>query len=276
VIALSLLVLLVVGQAQTGGTDWPAYGRDPGGSRYSPLKQIDRSNVKSLRVAWTYRTGEDVGKSVVGNKAAFEATPIMIDGTLYLSTPFNRVIALDAETGKRRWALDPRVSTTTHFSEVTSRGVSTWPARGAKARGERRRILVATIDARLIALAAATGEPAKDFGSGGQVDLTQGVRLVSRGDSPGSAQWGSVNLGGSVVTGGGLVFIAAAMDNHLRAFDVETGRELAKWELPAGGQATPMTYQLSKDGKQFLVICAGGHGKMGTKIGDYVVAFALP
>jgi quinoprotein glucose dehydrogenase len=85
-----------------------------------------------------------------------------------------------------------------------------------------------------------------------------------------------VNLGRSVVTAGGLAFIAAAMDNFLRAFDVETGRELAKWELPAGGQATPMTYQSRKGGKQFVVICAGGHGKMGTKIGDYVVAFALP
>ena len=93
---------------------------------------------------------------------------------------------------------------------------------------------------------------------------------------PGSSSWGSVNLGGAVVTGGGLVFIAAAMDNFLRAFDVETGRELAKWELPAGGQATPMTYRLRKNGKQFVVICAGGHGKLGTKIGDYVVAFALP
>jgi hypothetical protein len=79
---------------------------------------------------------------------------------------------------------------------------------------------------------------------------------------------------GSVVTGGGLVFIAAAMDNFLRAFDVETGRELAKWELPAGGQATPMTYR--RGGKQFVVICAGGHGKMGTKIGDFVIALALP
>jgi quinoprotein glucose dehydrogenase len=78
------------------------------------------------------------------------------------------------------------------------------------------------------------------------------------------------------VTAGGLVFIAAAMDNFLRAFDVETGRELAKWELPAGGQATPMTYRAGKKGKQFVVICAGGHGKMGTKIGDYVIAFELP
>jgi quinoprotein glucose dehydrogenase len=140
-IVVSLLVLLVLGQGKTPVVaDWPAYGRDAGGSRYSPVAQIDRTNVKRLRVAWTYRTGEDVGKSVVGNKAAFEATPIVIDGTLYLSTPFNRVIALDPETGKERWVFDPKVSRTTRFSEVTCRGVSTWPAGPAKGRGERRRI----------------------------------------------------------------------------------------------------------------------------------------
>jgi quinoprotein glucose dehydrogenase len=628
-------------KAEKAVADWPAYGRDPGGSRYSPLGQINRSNVQKLSVAWTYRTGEDPGKSVVGNKAAFEATPIMVDGTLYLSTPFDRVIALDPETGKERWAFDPHVSMTTRYSEVTSRGVSTWPAHPAKA-GERRRIFVATIDARLIALDAATGARIRDFGSSGQIDLTTGVRLVDRGDYevtsppavigdlvvvgsslgdnrgvelergvvraydvrtgalrwtwdpiptdssdparktwkgesavstgaanawgvlsadpdrglvfvptsspspdyyggeriganayansvvalrastgkvvwhfqvvhhdlwdydvaaqpllltvrregksvpavavatkmgrvflldrdtgvplfpveeravprsniageeawptqpfptfprplvpekfssedvwgatpedrqwcaerlkglksegiftppslegtivfpsniggvnwggishdperglliaptnrialfvrllprkeyeslrstdaanrmsgefgrqtgtpyamyreflrapsglfcnpppwgtltavdlstgkkrwevplgaipgipalPGSDRWGSVNLGGAVVTGGGLVFIAAAMDPYIRGFDVETGREVWKSELPAGGQATPMTYQLRRNGKQFLVICAGGHGKMGTKIGDSVVAFALP
>ena len=77
-----------------------------------------------------------------------------------------------------------------------------------------------------------------------------------------------------MMTAGGLVFTAAAMDNYLRAFDSESGRELWKFELPAGGQATPMTYSL--DGKQYVVIAAGGHGKLGTKQGDYVLAFALP
>ena len=79
-----------------------------------------------------------------------------------------------------------------------------------------------------------------------------------------------------MVTAGGLVFIAAAMDNYLRAFDVETGKLLWKGELPAGGQATPMTYQIDRGGKQYIVIAAGGHGKLGTKMGDYVVAFSLP
>ena len=90
-----------------------------------------------------------------------------------------------------------------------------------------------------------------------------------------AAGWGSLNLGGSMVTGGGLVFIAAAMDTYLRAFDIETGREVWKAELPASAQATPMTYQGS-NGKQYVVIAAGGHGKLGTKRGDSVVAFRLP
>jgi quinoprotein glucose dehydrogenase len=92
---------------------------------------------------------------------------------------------------------------------------------------------------------------------------------------PGSSAWGSPNLGGSIVTAGGLVFIAATMDQYLRAFDIETGEELWKGALPAGGQATPMTYW-GKDGKQYVVIAAGGHGRLGTTLGDYVIAFALP
>jgi quinoprotein glucose dehydrogenase len=91
-----------------------------------------------------------------------------------------------------------------------------------------------------------------------------------------SSRWGSLNLGGSIVTAGGLVFIGAARDNYLRAFDIETGQELWKSELPAGGQATPMTYRVREGGKQYVVIAAGGHGRLLTKLGDYVVAFALP
>jgi quinoprotein glucose dehydrogenase len=87
---------------------------------------------------------------------------------------------------------------------------------------------------------------------------------------------GTPNLGGPIITAGGLIFVAAAMDNYLRAFDIETGAELWKGRLPAGGQATPMTYRLRADGKQFVVIAAGGHGKLGTKLGDSLVAFALP
>ena len=77
-----------------------------------------------------------------------------------------------------------------------------------------------------------------------------------------------------MITAGGLIFVAAAMDDFIRAFDIETGEEMWKAPLPAGGQATPMTYEVG--GKQYVVIAAGGHGNLGTTLGDYVVAFALP
>jgi quinoprotein glucose dehydrogenase len=86
---------------------------------------------------------------------------------------------------------------------------------------------------------------------------------------------GMPGFGGSLVTGGGLVFIAnALLDDTLRAFDIESGRVLWETALPAGGQASPMTYR--HHGKQYIVICAGGHGKAGTKQGDAVVAYTLP
>jgi len=93
---------------------------------------------------------------------------------------------------------------------------------------------------------------------------------------PFGIRWGTPNMGGPMITASGLVFIGAAMDNYLRAFDIETGEELWKGRLPAGGQATPMTYRLREDGRQYVVIAAGGHGRMGTTLGDTVVAFALP
>jgi quinoprotein glucose dehydrogenase len=85
---------------------------------------------------------------------------------------------------------------------------------------------------------------------------------------------GTINLGGVIVTAGGLVFSAAGMDSKLHAFDSTTGAELWSVDLPAGGQATPMTYTIN--GKQYLVLAAGGHGKLGTKQGDSVLAFTLP
>jgi quinoprotein glucose dehydrogenase len=85
---------------------------------------------------------------------------------------------------------------------------------------------------------------------------------------------GTPNLGGPILTAGGLIFIGAAMDDFVRAFDVDTGKEIWKAQLPAGGQATPMTYQ--ENGRQYVVIAAGGHGKLGTTLGDSLVAFTLP
>jgi quinoprotein glucose dehydrogenase len=90
---------------------------------------------------------------------------------------------------------------------------------------------------------------------------------------PEAPKWGSINLGGAISTAGGLIFIASTMDGFFRAFDINTGALLWQVQLPAGGQATPMTYEWK--GRQYVLIAAGGHGKLGTKLGDYVVAYSL-
>src|SRR5262245_39704994 len=129
-----------------GDGEWPSYGNDAGGTRYSRLTEIDRRNVTNLRIAWTYRTGEVGGIAPYGH-TAFEATPLMVDGTLFLSTPYDRVIALDPETGKERWAYDPKVDRARRFAIITSRGVAAWLDAEARVnRACRRRVFVATID----------------------------------------------------------------------------------------------------------------------------------
>src|SRR5207247_10162366 len=114
---------------------------------------------------------------------AGEPAPVLVDGALFLSPPSNRVIALDPETGHERCVYDPGVALSRHYAEFTSRGVSTWlDPRAPAGAACRRRIFVGTLDARLIALDAATGSCCADFGAGGQVDLFQGAGNASRGD----------------------------------------------------------------------------------------------
>jgi quinoprotein glucose dehydrogenase len=106
--------------------DWSAYGGDAGGTRYSRLKQVTRENVGKLKSVWTYHTGALAPATELNEKAAFEATPILVEGTLFLSTPFNRVIALDPGTGAEKWTYDPKVNRSHDYSEVSSRGVAAW------------------------------------------------------------------------------------------------------------------------------------------------------
>src|SRR5262249_18917051 len=178
---LVVMLMAAASPAQVANEEWPAYGRDSGGTRYSPLKQITRENVSQLKVAWTYRTGELGMKARSGDKLTFETTPIVSNGTLYLTTGFNLVIALDPATGTERWSFDPKVDRTRSYSDVTSRGVSIWTDSRPAPRC-RRRLFVATIDARLIALDASTGAPCGGFGTGGEVDLKRDVRLVDVGN----------------------------------------------------------------------------------------------
>src|SRR5215469_8050638 len=122
-------------------SDWPSYGRDPGGTRYSPASQITRVNVANLKPAWEYHTGALAPPTRNNEKAAFEATPILVDGTLYLSTPYDVVVALDPATGKQRWKFDPQIKRDDNYSEVSSRGVATW----LDPETHRRRIFIGTL-----------------------------------------------------------------------------------------------------------------------------------
>src|SRR5579859_5355479 len=112
---------------EDSGGDWPYYGHDAGGMRYSPLAQIDRANVASLKVAWTFHTGDISDGSGNRKRSGFETTPVLVDGTLYLTTPFNRVIALDPQTGAQRWAYDPKIDLRGDYGDgLVNRGVATW------------------------------------------------------------------------------------------------------------------------------------------------------
>jgi len=173
---ITLAFLLLVPAACAAEQGWSVYGGDAGGTRYSTLKQVTRENVAKLKPVWTYHTGALKPKTGLNEKAAFEATPILVEGTLYLSTPFNVVIALDPASGAERWAYDPKVSRSHDYSEVSSRGVSSWiDSKAAAGAPCKLRIFEGTIDARLIAVDGKTGKPCDQFGSGGAVDLTRDV-----------------------------------------------------------------------------------------------------
>ena len=217
--------------------EWPNYGNDPGGMRYSPLTQINRDNVSKLKVAWVYHTGDVSDGKKYPRRSEFESTPIFIDGTLYLSTAFNRVVALDPASGKERWTFDPKINLGSRYSEgLMNRGVSTWLDTGRKPDAEcRRRIFLATIDARLIALDAASGKPCRDFGDAGQLDLTRGiVNIIRAGEYEETSPPAIIDdlvVVGSAIADNDRVDSPSGL---VRAFDGRTGELRWKWEsLPA-------------------------------------------
>jgi quinoprotein glucose dehydrogenase len=223
--ACSVLVVCVTLFGQQGEGDWLAYGRDARGERFSPLTQIRRENVSSLRVAWTFRTG-DAYQPRNGRPTAFEATPLHVDGTLYLSTPVGRVFALDPMTGKQRWVFDAKVPRDAGYGDFASRGVSTWQ------RGSERRIFVATIDARLIALDARTGQPIREFGDAGIVDLRRGLRIAPTGFADYEVTSPPVVINDTVVVGSAIQDGATTSEpsGEVRAYDAITGRLKWSWD----------------------------------------------
>lgn len=229
---------------------WAYYAGDAGGSKYSPLPDINRRNVGRLGVAWMVRAGDfppeafdsrhraSLGpdSSLLGKGqrtpcefCRFEATPLMLAGTLYISTPLNRVLALDPATGATRWSFDPRIDIRRPYAEnLTSRGVSAWMDELSLPEAPcARRIFLATVDARLFALNAADGLPCESFGDSGFVRLNVDVGLDL---SPVDASRYTVTSPPAVVRD--LVVVGSAVGKGwsrgvasgvVRGYDVRTG-----------------------------------------------------
>jgi quinoprotein glucose dehydrogenase len=216
--------------ARAGGqvADWPVTEGAPGGGRYSPLADITPENVTHLRVAWTYRHGDfwQGGFPLRVNRgSAFESTPIVIDGRLFFTTPRNRVIALDPETGRELWTFDPKLERGTAYANMwINRGVSYWSdGTGSDVRCARR-VFLATLDAQLYALDAATGAPCSAFGAGGRVDLRAGVEPLYDDAEYNVTSPGTV-VGDVIVVGSSIADVLRpdAPSGDVRAFDVRNG-----------------------------------------------------
>jgi quinoprotein glucose dehydrogenase len=237
--------------------DWPAYGGSNAALRYSPLTQVTRANVDRLQRAWVYRTGD-----LPGHRWGAETTPLKVGDTLYLCSARNVLIALDARTGKQLWRYDPKVPDDAIPYTAACRGVAYYevPAApvaaastaiaadgkvvnagtgtvvhaidtGAIATNCRTRIIEGTLDARLVAVDAQTGQPCTGFGIGGEVDITRGMGKVSPGmvsiTSPPTIVRGVLVTGHQVLDGQRR----DAPSGVIQGFDAVTGRLRWAWDM---------------------------------------------
>ncbi|HEV2447600.1 MAG TPA: PQQ-binding-like beta-propeller repeat protein, partial [Candidatus Sulfopaludibacter sp.] len=210
--------------ALAAAQDWPQYGGDPAETHYSPLALIDRGNVKNLKVAWEWKTREVPLPEYKTTPGMFEATPLAIGGKLYLSTPYNRVVALDAATGRELWSYDPQAYLDGQVPNGTGfvhRGVAAW--RDSKS-GKLRIFMNSRY--RLISLDAETGKPVADFGDNGIVNLVAGLRWETdpknyTNTSPPVVYKDLVILGNGVADR--MVF-KKDPPGDVRAFDARTGK----------------------------------------------------
>ncbi|KZS49842.1 glucose/quinate/shikimate family membrane-bound PQQ-dependent dehydrogenase [Rhizobium anhuiense] len=221
--------------------EWHQYGRTPFGQRYSPLDQITAENVSTLKEVWRYQTGdvkrpEDVGETT------YQVTPLKVKDTLYLCTPHNWAIALDAKTGKEKWKYDANSGMNPDRQHQTCRGV-TYYADPAVAAGQpcAERVYLPTSDARLIALDAADGKICTSFANQGVLHLEAGMRYNPAGyyysTSPPVAVAGKIIIGGAVNDN----YSTQEQSGVIRAFDINTGALIWNWDSGNPDVTTPLT-----------------------------------
>ena len=229
-----LASLPALAHSQADKDQWPTYGGDAGGQRYSSSAQINRNNVNQLTTAWVFHTAaQQPGAFDPSRTGAFESTPIFFKRALYITSPFDQVFAINPGNGDKLWSFDPRIDWTgRNLGIITSRGVASWSAARTQPLASvcSDRIFIGTLDGRLIAIDASTGQPCRDFGNNGEVDLTQNVDY-RKGDNY------SVTSPPTVI--GDVVVVGASIEDNLRVdvelgdvrgFDVRTGKLLWTWE----------------------------------------------
>ena len=226
------VAVLLTGARLAKADEWSAYGRDLQGTRFSPLTQVTPANVAKLEPAWTFHTGDiSTGKVKGGGpRSGFETTPLMMDGRLYLTTPFNRVIALDPATGKQLWAYDPKLDRAEPYGDgLINRGLAAWRDVKAGKGPCALRLYEATLDARLVSVDAATGLPCPGFGEHGQISLRDVARYTP----------GQYHMTSPPVVVDGVVVVGSAIDDNARAampdgavrgYDARSGKLIWTWE----------------------------------------------
>lgn len=229
-ILIATCIFWLVAAVITRAEDWPYWAGDSGGTKSSPLKEINRDNVKHLRPAWIFHTRDVSDGTKWPTRSAFEATPLVVRGVMYLTTSFSRVIALDPETGKELWSFDPRLDRTQSANLFINRGAAWWSD------GHKSRVMVGTLDGRLFSLVAETGKPDDLFGVGGWVDLRKGIadefpdRRIGMTSPP--AVYKNLVICGSLVPDGE----PRGPAGDVRAYDARTGKLVWMFHTVARGK----------------------------------------
>ena len=234
--------------------DWTSYGKHSGGGHYSKANEITPENVKKLKKIWEHRSGDyhdglNWTEDVIPNSSqqtSFQATPILVNDTLYYCTPYNRVFALDSETGEEKWVFDPKINIE-EKALLHCRGVGSWIDKD-KTESEEcyHRIITGTIDADLFAIDGATGKLCSDFGDNGSVDLRAGLGTHN------PAYYYSISppaiIGNLIIIGGGVAdnVSTSVPGGVVRAYDVVTGELVWYWD-PIPPNQQPI---IDEDGNQ--------------------------